>query len=230
MNSFTASSPWLRVPALPRVAPGAAAGGLELAHRHPLEVAGLGEQHHRALVGDQVDVIEPALHVENLGATGRGVAAADRGQLVADDRQHPFASGQDVLVISDLGEQVLVLQPDLVGLQGREPAQLHLQDGIGLQLAQSELLHQAAAGAGRIGRGADQGDDRVEVVEGDQQAQQDVVALLGLAQQVAGAPLDRVDAEVEEHLQHPPQVEQHRLPAHQRPHVSLNRLLSTTWG
>ena len=53
---------------------------------------------------------------------------------------------------------------------------------------------------GRVGCSPDQGNDRIELIEGQQQAQQDVVALFGLAQQVAGAAFDRLDPEVEEHL------------------------------
>ena len=203
------------------LAAGAAAGGLEFAHRHPLEVAVLGEQHHRALVGDQVDVVEAAFEIEDLGATRRVVAAADRLQLLGDQSKHPIAAGQDVLVIGDLGEQILVLQPDLVRLEGGEAPQLHLQDGIGLHLAQPELIHQALAGRGGVRGGADQGNDRVEVVEGDQQAEQDVVPLLGLAQQIAGAPLDRLNPEVEEDLEQLAQGEQDRLALHQRQHVGV---------
>ena len=57
-----------------RLAAGAAAGGLKFAHRHALEVAGFGEQHHRALIGDQVDVLEATLKIKDLGAPGRVVA------------------------------------------------------------------------------------------------------------------------------------------------------------
>ena len=48
-----------------------------------------------------------------------------------------------------------------------------------------------------------------------------MVPLLGLAQQIAGAPLDRLDPEVEEHLEHPAQGEQDRLALDQRQHVGV---------
>ena len=82
-------------------------------------------------------------------------------------------AGQDVVVVGDLGEQILVLQPDLVRLQGREPPQLHLQDGVRLNVGEAELIHQLLTSRGGIGGRTDQGDDRVEIVEGDQQAEQD---------------------------------------------------------
>ena len=56
------------------LAAGAAAGGFELTDRHPLEVTGLGEQHHRTLIGDQVDVGQAATEIEDFGATRRRVA------------------------------------------------------------------------------------------------------------------------------------------------------------
>ena len=37
-------------------------------------------------------------------------------ELLGDQAEDPFAAGQDVLVIGDLGQQVIVLQADLVGL------------------------------------------------------------------------------------------------------------------
>ena len=44
-----------------------------------------------------------------------------------------------------------MLQADLVGLEGGEAPQLHLQNGVGLHLAQAELIHQALAGRGGVG-------------------------------------------------------------------------------
>ena len=112
-----------------------------------------------------------------------------------------------------------MLKPDLIGFESRQPPQLHLQDRVGLDLAEPKALHQLQSGAGRVGGTTDQSDDRVEIVEGDQQAEQDVITLLGLAQQVPGAPLDRLDAELEEHLEHFAQGEQLGLALDQGQHV-----------
>ena len=202
-----------------RLAAGAAAGGLEFTHRHPLEVAGLGEQHHRPLVGDQVDVRQATAEVEDFGAARRRVALPQLAELVLDDPEHPLTPAKDVLVVGDLGDQILVLEPDLVGLKGGETTQLHLQDGVGLDVGEAMAILQLLPGRGRVGCSPDQGNDRIELIEGQQQAQQDVVALFGLAQQVAGAALDRLDPEVEEHLEHLAQGEQDRLTVHQRQHV-----------
>ena len=80
-------------------------------------------------------------------------------------------------------------------------------------------------GTGGIGRGTDQGDDGIEIVEGNQQTQQDVITLFGLAQEITGAPLDSLDAEIEEHLQHFAQGQQDRLTVYQRQHVGVKIIL-----
>ena len=87
-----------------RLAPGAAAGGFKFAHRHALEVAGFGEQHDRALIGDQVDVLEAALEIKDLGAAGRVVAGPQGVKLVLNDAQHPFAPAQNIFVVGNFGD------------------------------------------------------------------------------------------------------------------------------
>ena len=86
-------------------------------------------------------------------------------------------------------------------------------------------IHQPLAGRGGISRIANQLDDRVEIIEGHKQALEDVIALLGFAQQVLGAPFNRLDAEVKEHLKHSLEVEHHRLTLHQGQHVGAEVVL-----
>ena len=91
------------------LAPGAAAGGLKFAHRHALEIAGFGEQHHRALIGDQVDVLKAALKIEDFGTPWRVIAGPQGLELVLDDAQHPFAPAENIFVVGNLGDQIFVL-------------------------------------------------------------------------------------------------------------------------
>ena len=111
----------------------------------------------------------------------------------ADDLTLPTGPGEDVVVVVDLRRDARVLVDDPLPFEGGEPAQLHVEDGRRLHLVDIEQLHQAAPG--RLGRrgGPDQRDHRVQLVERLEQAAQDVDALLGLAQQVAGAPDDDLD-------------------------------------
>ena len=84
---------------------------------------------------------------------------------------------------------------------------------------------QLLASCGRVGGRADQGNDRIKLVEGQQQAQQDVIPLFSLTQQIAGAALNRLDPEVEKHPQHLAEGEEHRLALHQRQHVGTKIIL-----
>ena len=113
-----------------------------------------------------------------------------------------------------------MLHADLVRLERCEPAQLHLQDGVRLDLGETVAILQLLTGRGCVGGGPDQRDDRIQLIEGQQQAQQDVIPFLRLAQQVAGAAFNRLDPEVEKHLKHFAEGEQDRLTVHQRQHVS----------
>ncbi len=87
------------------------------------------------------------------------------------------------------------------------------------------VIDQPLTGGGGIGGIANQLDDRVEIIEGHQQALKNVIALLGFAQQVFGAPFNRLNAEVEEHLKHPLEVEHHGLTFDQRQRVGTEVVL-----
>ncbi len=87
----------------------------------------------------------------------------------------------------------LELRPRELG----QAAERHVQDVVRLDLAELELLHQLAARLVRVLRPPDHPDDGVEVVQGDQQSLDDVVALLGLLQLEARAPRDDVDLVVD---------------------------------
>ena len=112
-----------------------------------------------------------------------------------------------------------MFKANLVGLEGSETTQLHLQNRVGLNRRETMAILQLLTCCSRIGSGSNQGNDRVKLIEGEQQTQQDVVTLLRLAQQIAGAALDRLDPEVEEHLEHLAKGEQDRLAIHKRQHV-----------
>ncbi len=129
------------------------------------------------------------------------------------------------LVVGDLGHQMLVLVGELLPLQGGEPAQLHVEDGAGLLLVDVEQLLQALLRRRRRLTAADQRDHRVDLIDRLQQRADDVRALLGLAQQVPGAPDDHVDL-----VRHPVpdelvQPERAGHAVDERQHVRAERLL-----
>ena len=108
--------------------------------------------------------------------------------------------GEDLLELGDEDAQLLELVDDLLALEAGEALELHLQDGLGLEDGEAELRDEAGLGLGRgLGR-ADEGDHLVEMIEGDDQAFEDVGPRLGLAQLVEGPPPHHLAPEVDEEL------------------------------
>ena len=85
-----------------------------------------------------------------------------------DFRQDLGGVGQQFLQPGYGLQQFLVLVLQAFPLQGGQPAELHVQDGLGLHLGQLELVHQVGAGGLHVRRVADGGDDLVQVVQGQQ--------------------------------------------------------------
>ena len=106
----------------------------------------------------------------------------DLHELVDDDLLDELVRAEDLLQLGDQGLDLLVFLDDLVPLEVGQPLELHLQDGLGLDLGQLEPLHQAGPGLVDVLRGPDELDDGVEVVQGDGQALQDVGPGFGLLQ------------------------------------------------
>ena len=83
--------------------------------------------------------------------------------------------------------------------------------------------HQLLARRVRVGRGADEADDLVDIGDGDGEADQDMGALARLVEQELGAPGDDLLAEVDEGADQVLEVHQLRPAAVQRHHVGAER-------
>ena len=118
-----------------------------------------------------------------------------------------------------------MLGADLVGLERGEALEAHVQDRLRLDVGELEVLDQALLRLDRIGRAADEGDDRVEVVERDQQAFEDVGAGLGLAELVLGAANDDVALVVDVVVDQLLEPERARHAVDQGDHVHAERVL-----
>ncbi len=155
-------------------------------YRQTLDEALVGDQDHHIFLGDQVlDVDLLHLVVQDLGASRVPVLVGQLLGLLFHYAQDLLFAGQQRLEVLDSLLHLPQLLQDLFGLQAGELLQPHVQDGLGLDLGELEAPHQTAPGGVHVLRLLDEGDHRVDVVQGDLQAFQDVGALLGLAQLVA---------------------------------------------
>ena len=89
---------------------------------------------------------------------------------------------QNGLQLLDQLDDLAVLVLDLLPLQAGEPLEPHVEDRLRLDLRELELLHQPVPGRFDVLRRLDQLDDRVDVVERDDVALEDVRAFLRLVQ------------------------------------------------
>ena len=159
--------------------------------RQRLDVAGLRDRDDHLLVGDQVLDVDLVLGGRDLRAAVVVEALGDLLELLLDEPEHLAARrrGSSRRLGDPLGD-VGVLVLDLVGLERGQLREAQVEDRLGLDHRQLEPLDQAGARGVAVARRADQLDDRVEVVDRDEQALEDVRARLLLRQLVLRAADD----------------------------------------
>ncbi|GAA4953418.1 hypothetical protein GCM10023238_19800 [Streptomyces heliomycini] len=184
-----------------------------------LDVAAARDRDDDVLLGDQVLDGHVALVGDQLRLAVVAVLLDERGQLLADDAALADRGGEDLVVLADLRLEFVVLLDDLLALQGGQAAQLHLEDGVGLDVVDLQEVHQAPARDLHGVTAPDQRDDLVDGIQGLQQAAQDVRPLLGLAQPEARTTDDDLDLVVHPVPDERVQGERARHPVDQRQHV-----------
>lgn len=146
-------------------------------------------------------------------------------EVVLDHRHLPLGAGEDVEQVGDRGAQLGGLGLQLALFQAGEPAQLHVEDRLGLALAEAERLHQARLGLLAGLAAADDGDDLVDHVDGAQQAFDDVQAGLVAGEQEAAAADDHVDAVLDPALHQALEPDRARAAAVEGDHVDAEVVL-----
>src|SRR6185436_13201640 len=119
-------------------------------------------------------------------------------ELVLDHRPQLVLVLQDRLDLLRLGGLLRELLADHVDLELGELVQLELEDRIGLDVVELELLLDLDRGVVLAVRAADQLDQLIERVEDRDEAVEDVDPVLELGELVLEAPLDDLEPEVEE--------------------------------
>ncbi len=188
---------------------------------HPADVAAFADHHQDLFLRNQVlDGDLGGLLGQDTGTPAVAVAGNQFPQFCLDEFQHLLRVSQDVLQFGDAPQGLLILFLDLFPLQRRQPAQLQIQDGLGLDLGQLEAPDQV--GPGRLGvLGTANGLDHfVQIFQGDAQPFQDVGTASGPAQFEATPPDDDLLAVGDIVLEHPLERQETRLGAvHQRQEV-----------
>lgn len=137
-----------------------------------------GDDH--GLVLNQVLGVEGLLKLGDEGAPRVPVLLLDPEEVGLDLGEEAGLVLEDRLQAGDLLHEPPVLLQKLLPFQGHEALEAHVQDGLGLGLGEAEAFHEGDAGLGGVLGAADQGDDLVNVVQGDEEAFQDVGPLLRL--------------------------------------------------
>ena len=155
-----------------------------LADGSPLDVARLRQSKDALLLLNEVLNVDLVLHVLNLGLAVIAELLGNGGEFFLQDLTHQTFVGPYPVEVSDPLFQLLVLALQLLPVQALQRLQAHIQNGLCLNIVQTEAFHQLLFGV-IIGT-ADDLDDLIDVVLGDQQTLQQMRPLLSLFQIVAG--------------------------------------------
>src|SRR5690606_39045813 len=178
-----------------------------------LDVARVGDGDDHLLVRDEVLDREVGAVADDLGAALVAVGAGYLAQLLLDDLEALLAALEDRAQLgderADLGQLVL----ELLDLEAGQPREAHVEDRLRLAFGEPEALLEARVRGLRVRRALDQFDDLVDVVDGDLEPLEDVLALEGLGQVVLGPADDDLVAVVDEVPDQLPEVQHPRDPA-----------------
>ena len=193
--------------------------------RGALDVAGVADRDRHVFLGDQILDAELALFGKDLGSARVAVLLLNRAQLVDDDLHHQAVAAEDGHQALDQLQQLGELGEDLLPLETGQALQLHVEDRLRLDQRQAELRDQSVARLGGIAGPSDQRNHRVEVIERNLQAFENVPARFRLAQLELGSPANDLSAELDEALDQLQQRQHLRPPADDREHDDAERRL-----
>lgn len=162
--------------------------------------AEVGDGDDAAFVGDDVFHAEFAGGGDDLGFALVAVFVLHGEELGLDDFHQAGVGLED---LAEVGDQVLKFEVfgfDLAALQAGELVEAEFEDGVGLALGERILGHELRLGLVAVGGGADDFDEVVEVIEGDDVAFEDVRAVEGFLEAELGAAGDDVAAVFDEAL------------------------------
>src|ERR1035437_4022741 len=194
-------------------------------HRRALDVARVADGDGHVHVGDQVFEFDLLDALDDLRAPRVGVVFLDLAQLRDDHGLQFLLARQDFFQPGDKRLDLLQFFDDFFALELRQAVELQIEDGLRLAFAEFPGLHQTFARFPRGFAAADQLDDVVQVFERFLEAEQDMLALFGLAQVELRAPAHDFDAVLNEQLQQRQQAQFARLSIYNREQDHPERFL-----
>ena len=165
----------------------------------------MGEGVDALLLLDEVLDVYLVLDVLDICLARVAVLVAQGGELVLEDTLYLFRVRQEALVIGDTLLELGVFLFQLLAVKTLECFEAHIEDGLGLYLVQAEAGHEVFPGV--VIALADDTDDLVYIVLGNEQALEEVLALPGLSEVILRAPGDELLLEGEIFVNDVPQGE-----------------------
>ena len=171
-------------------------------HRGALHIAGVRDGHHDIFFGDQVLDTELAFVAHDLGLAHVTECLGDFHQLSLQDRHPPLAAAKDVAQFGDQRLHFRQLLLELVDFEAGQLGEAHVEDRFGLALRQRKPRLQTEACRRRVVGRANDLDHFVDVVDGDLEPFEDVLALECLVEIELRPPRDDFVAMVDVVPQH----------------------------
>ena len=160
---------------------------MEVAQRSTLDVPHVRDGDDNRIIGIEVFCIELVVEWDNLCTTLVAILLLNLKQILLHNLLTTLWVVENLLQLGNKLLQVVEFLMQLVYTQTCELRQTHINDSLRLELIELEALLQIALGIGRSLRVADDVYHLVDIVNGDDQALEDVCTLLSLAQIVLGA-------------------------------------------
>ena len=146
--------------------------------RLTLDVTCIGERDNTAVTLNQVLKNDFVLGCHNIGATGIGILAANFVHFILDDLLNLAHIGKDALEFFDQSVQASKFFFNLASFHTRQLTKCHFNNGLRLNVGQSESFHQGQFGRRNGGRGLHNLHDFIDVVKRDLVALIDVCSCL----------------------------------------------------
>ncbi len=187
--------------------------------RLPFDIPGVGEGDDSVVPLDEILKDDLVFRLGDGGAPVVAVLVADGGHFLADDLVYALRIGQDLVVFLDRRGQLCQTELDLLPFQTGQSAERHGDDRLCLLVGEIEAVLEVRFRGRCVGGGADDGDDLVDVVDGDLIAFVDVFLAQGLGEIELHAVGDDARLVLDVDGEDLPEVEDLRLSADQGEHI-----------